>query len=282
MKVSNKDWTQLSAYLDGELNPREMSRLKTRLEHRPGLRAALNEIKRTKQILSLTPRVGIPRNFTLTPAMVGKPHRRSPERGYRLAAAALSFLFVAVAVVDLGSGMLKGGMLAASAPKSEEIALEALPEAAADAAVAEEVSEEPAVREAEEALPNEETADQAVGIAAEEESGAPEAAGQPSEESVATAETFAEQEEVKTAPEGTEQVAEEQVSEEPQNRGDSASVPAYTAVPEPEQISNTPAGETGQLPPRRGVPWIRILEISLGLGAAGFASAAWSKRRKVS
>jgi len=41
MKISNRDWVQLSSYLDGEMNPREIKRIEDRLAKEPVLQHTL-------------------------------------------------------------------------------------------------------------------------------------------------------------------------------------------------------------------------------------------------
>jgi hypothetical protein len=124
MKLSNGDWVQLSAYLDGELNHRDMDRLKRRIEADPDFQAALDELRVTKQILKQTPKIRVPRNFTLTPDQVGQKSRRPVYQRYRLAAAVMSFFLVGIFILDFGSIFLRGGLSQAMAPMAEEIMME--------------------------------------------------------------------------------------------------------------------------------------------------------------
>lgn len=76
-RISNRDYEALSAYLDGELAPKERTRLESRMLAQPELRAALQELRKTRQILRAQVRIRPRRNFTLTPEMVGgvRPRR---------------------------------------------------------------------------------------------------------------------------------------------------------------------------------------------------------------
>ncbi len=65
------DLERLSAYLDGQLPPDDRVRLDSRLAADPQLRAALEELRRTRLLLQRTPHRRAPRNFTLTPKMAG-------------------------------------------------------------------------------------------------------------------------------------------------------------------------------------------------------------------
>lgn len=69
--INAKDTEAISAYLDGNLDPRERERLEARLEREPGLRAELNALDRTRRLLRTAPQYRAPRNFTLTPEMAG-------------------------------------------------------------------------------------------------------------------------------------------------------------------------------------------------------------------
>ena len=62
--ISDRDWEAISAYLDGELNPKERARLDARLQANADLRAALEDLRRTRTVLRSQPRLHAPRNFT--------------------------------------------------------------------------------------------------------------------------------------------------------------------------------------------------------------------------
>ena len=143
MRLSTKDWAQLSAYMDGELGPREVRRMEARITVHPELQFALDELKEAKNVLSQTPKLRPPRQFRITPEMVGKNVDRRPAMGYQVAAAVMSFLLIGVLVLDFGRSMVSGAM-APAAPR--EVMLEVMPEAAADAV------EEPARMAEEEGL----------------------------------------------------------------------------------------------------------------------------------
>jgi hypothetical protein len=61
----------LSAYLDGQLKPSEAAALESRLEVNPEMRAALEGLRQARGVLRRLPQRRAPRNFTLTPKMVG-------------------------------------------------------------------------------------------------------------------------------------------------------------------------------------------------------------------
>jgi hypothetical protein len=78
-QLSNHDYEQLSAYIDGQLAPAERRKLEERLRVQAELQAAFDDISRTRALLRSAPRRRAPRNFTLTPAMVGE--RGARKRG---------------------------------------------------------------------------------------------------------------------------------------------------------------------------------------------------------
>src|SRR5450759_1888565 len=104
-RIFPDDWETLSAYLDGQLSDRESSQLRQRLDAQPELQRALDELQRTKMVLRSAPRRRVPRNFTLTPAMVPTPKpwfRLVPILGF---ASALAFLLL---VLSFGFTLLPG------------------------------------------------------------------------------------------------------------------------------------------------------------------------------
>ena len=69
---SFRDVEKLSAYLDGQLKPSEVARLEARLKTDPELASVLQDLRETRGILRQLPQRRAPRNFTLTPKMVGQ------------------------------------------------------------------------------------------------------------------------------------------------------------------------------------------------------------------
>ncbi len=112
--ITRREWEALSAYLDGELLPREQVRLEKILQERQNLRAALIELRRTRGLLRNQPAIRSPRNFTLTPGMAGvHPVKRTVTwtfNSMRLASVLASALFVLVILTDvfIGSRASKG------------------------------------------------------------------------------------------------------------------------------------------------------------------------------
>jgi negative regulator of sigma E activity len=110
-ELRERDLKQLSAYLDGELNPKESARLETRLKADPHLREALRDLDGTRKLLRSLPQVRPPRNFTLSPEMAGIQQRRSFYPIFRfatvVAAVALVVLVGADAFFSSGAGMMR-------------------------------------------------------------------------------------------------------------------------------------------------------------------------------
>lgn len=71
-RISPEDLMALSAYLDGALDPPERSSLERRLATEPLLRAELDSLRDTVNLVKSLPRLKAPRDFTLTPAMLAQ------------------------------------------------------------------------------------------------------------------------------------------------------------------------------------------------------------------
>ena len=306
MQITDREWVQLSAYLDGELSGRELEQVRKRLKSDPRLQDALKQLKITKQILQSAPALKAPRNFILTPDMVGQKQKKPAAAGFRLAAALMSVLLIGVLIMDFGRFLAIGAM-APAAPKNQEVMLEAMPESAADAV------EEPALMKAEsevdEVLVEADSEKSVLGEADEaaagvEGSDAPpigDAADQPVAEAEAVAESLSAEPMEEPAPaeavdeslaEGTTEEESEQRVHEPtegENLVEEKEAPQPTGQMWPTQTVEPPPAtieyfsddvyEPTQEP---GIPIFRILEILLAAGVIGFSAAAWLKRRKSS
>jgi len=277
MKISPREWTQLSAYLDGELSKRETDKLQARIERNPDLHSALEELREIKAILADTPRLSVPGNFTLSPDMVGAVRRGSPIRGYRLAAAALSFLFIGVVILDIGAGSMKAGMPSALAPRSEEVLLEAVSDEMDEPtlnAVEEGGEEELSSAPAQEKENLESPAPAAeIEVPAEEEAFM-NGLGEGEQEEMAEAET-----KVFSGEEDRSADAQDEDWQVETLEHDSQPTPT-AAEPSPGEILPYTDEELPREVHAPGIPWLRILEIVLGLGAVGFAAGSWVYQRK--
>ena len=146
-QLSKRDWETISAYLDGQISGRNLARFESRLTQEPRLQTALNELSATRQALRNAPRLRVPRNFTLTPEMVGQPRRKprfAPFLGWATAVAGLLLVLVFAGDLISGSGMGTVAMEAPPEPMVQEVALEAAPMEASAAPV----EAEPAVFDA--------------------------------------------------------------------------------------------------------------------------------------
>jgi hypothetical protein len=103
--ITGREWEDLSAYLDGQLSPKESARLEAKLQASAELRAALDGLSQTRNLLRSQPALRAPRNFLLTPKMVGE--QRKPVRSFqlfplmRLASGLAVALFILVLAGDL-------------------------------------------------------------------------------------------------------------------------------------------------------------------------------------
>ena len=76
-QITDRDYEQFSAYLDGQLAPGDLARLETRLKTDPPLRAALEELAATRTLLRGAKRLRAPRNFTISPE-IARQYARKP------------------------------------------------------------------------------------------------------------------------------------------------------------------------------------------------------------
>jgi hypothetical protein len=102
--IKSRDWEVLSAYLDGQLSSREQTRLETRLKQDPDLQSALEDIRQTRNVLRSLPKLRVPRNFILTPEMVGL--KRDTVRFFPVLRLASVLAMILLAFVFIGDFML--------------------------------------------------------------------------------------------------------------------------------------------------------------------------------
>ncbi|HSL29189.1 MAG TPA: hypothetical protein VK900_08335 [Anaerolineales bacterium] len=140
--MNRRDIELLSSYLDGQLKPSEAARLEARLSTDRDLRAVLDDLRSTRSLLRQLPARKAPRNFTLTPKMVGKnpPLPRTYPAFRFVTALASLLLFFTMGVNYLvpqmaaqpAFGMGGGGgqeVYSAQAPETTESAVEEAPAA---------------------------------------------------------------------------------------------------------------------------------------------------------
>jgi hypothetical protein len=121
--ISSRDMEILSAFVDGQLNSKEQARLDARLRDEPELQAVIDEFRQVRNGLQAMPKVRVPRNFTLTPAMAGiKQHRLYSLFTFsRFISAIASLLFIFVVIGDfVGIGNGSSNILM-SVPVSNEV-----------------------------------------------------------------------------------------------------------------------------------------------------------------
>ena len=101
-EISPRDQEMLSAYLDGQLSSKDIAGLQKRLQDDQQMQIALDELRLTRIALRSLPMLRAPRNFTLTPQMVGKhaPARRPTYPAFGFASLAAAMLLVLVFVAD--------------------------------------------------------------------------------------------------------------------------------------------------------------------------------------
>lgn len=79
-QYTSKDWQNLSAYLDGQLSPKDKERFELKLHSNPNLQQARLELQQTKALLHRTAQIKSPRHFTLSAADV---ERLKPQQNFR-------------------------------------------------------------------------------------------------------------------------------------------------------------------------------------------------------
>lgn len=278
-RLSRRDLEALSAYLDGQLPPRQQADLKARLAKDAKLAEALEELRATRAALRNAPQLQAPRNFTLTPEMAGvRPAAGSLFGAMRLVSAVASILLVVVLLGDVFSAsMLPRAFspLLAQDARYEQPAAELAPLMAAEEGPAELGVEEEGVAE--------EMAEGLAASPAEEEASA-------SEQAVAEAEAAEAQ--MAAAPDERlmEEGAEEQAdSAQPEAEAEFAATATETPKLTPtvadeaaEEEAFSLAGEAEGVVEERGygIPWLRALEGTLALLAVSSGLIAFILHRR--
>ncbi len=158
---SFREIESLSAYLDGQLKPSEAANLESRLAANPELRAVLEGLRQSRSVIRQLPQRRAPRNFTLTPKMVGmKPPLPRSYPVFRFATAvATLLLFLSFATNFMATRLpaqapsipygIGGGAGGGADQEFQEpaLAMEAPAEPAAPAAEEPVIIEEPAAPE---------------------------------------------------------------------------------------------------------------------------------------
>lgn len=112
---------QLSAYIDGALDPAAARRLEAHLGECEGCRAELEQLRSTVAALRELPEAEAPRSFALSPERAAVRRPAVPAAplafGARIAAAGVAVALAAVLVVDLGDLGGDGATEEVSAPQ---------------------------------------------------------------------------------------------------------------------------------------------------------------------
>jgi hypothetical protein len=264
--LSFRDVEQLSAYLDGQLTPTEVASLESRLASNPELAAALEELRQARSVLRQLPQRSVPRNFTLTPKLVGlKPPLPRTYPIFRLASVVATLLLflsfaanfmaprLAAQVVSVPYGIGGGG----GEPELQEpsMALEAPPEPVEPAAPPGPAANEPEV---------------------DEEPAAPEFAAQPAESTpTAPVEGESLRAQPTALPTQTPQEQREDKAgtpEQPAVGEESGQLNAATAVPEP---SHRPVPVSWQI----GLATFVLMDVFILLVLRRNAAAKWRKTK---
>lgn len=121
-EISNRELELLSAYMDNELTPKEQEQIEARLDSNPGLRKILGELHQNRAAMRNLPRLRAPRNFTLSPEVVGvKPKVRSyPVLGIVSALSSMVLILVLA-----GDFLFQPAMV--SQPITDQLAAEVVP-----------------------------------------------------------------------------------------------------------------------------------------------------------
>jgi hypothetical protein len=124
IKLSPKDWGQISDYLDGQLIGPQKDAFEKQVSIQASLKLGLEEMRLTRSILRSAPRRKLPHNFTLTRAQVmqtSKPGLLFPVFSF---ASALSLVLIMVSLL-IPRLPLRAPMMAASQGAQEAFKLEA-------------------------------------------------------------------------------------------------------------------------------------------------------------
>ncbi|MCB9450323.1 MAG: hypothetical protein H6672_02730 [Anaerolineaceae bacterium] len=138
--LSDRDYELLSAYLDGVLVAADRAALEKRLAAEPALRAELDALQDTISLLNQLPTHRAPRDFTLTPAMIGSQTTSRRGRLSFLTSPTFSAVTAAAAMflVVLGAflGMQQGSFAPQTQSAGDSVAIQTTNEAAVDGVLA--------------------------------------------------------------------------------------------------------------------------------------------------
>ena len=279
--LPQQELERLSAYIDGEIHPREVRKLEARLKSDPALRQTYLALRAVAKGMRTLPQVRPPRTFILSPEIIGVQQHRSGYPVLRLATVLAAFAFVALVGVDAFTTNFSGGLQSSSL---DRVAAEApaMAESEALGAAKSEFTEPEALLEEEPAdmlagadVPTEDVEGEALAMAPQTEETQD---ASPVEEGIAIEQERAAEPQV-VAPEIADSAQDEapptySATEQPavdsmMNQGELAEDPDHaTTFAQPERVTNT------------ATFWLRGFEIGLGgltiiLGALTF----WARKR---
>ncbi len=280
---SPRDFERLSAYLDGQTTSKESAKIENRLKTDLVFRQAHQELRQIRALLQLTPRLRAPRNFFVTPEMVGarapQPSRMVPL--FSWASAVTSILFIVLVMGNFWRSNL-GGSLPSDAPMAAEVMLaEEAPPVLEAAPMAAEADRPEAI------------ADNTAGQAAPE--AAPKTLGAESEivleAPLAELQSAPNQEESAAAKAPAARTAEDETLAHQPDPGMTAQTPEEQpltevanskAAPEADQADASPEVAEVEPPQNQPKPFVVhfALEIAVGVIALGFGIAAYGLHRQ--
>ncbi len=100
MSKSDRNLEAISAYLDGELTGNDRERIERLLQEDASLQNWYEELRRTRLLLRSTPTLRAPRNFVLTPEMVGQ--KAGSNRAFPILRFASAFAALLLVLLFLG------------------------------------------------------------------------------------------------------------------------------------------------------------------------------------
>lgn len=314
--AEEKRQERLNAYLDGELSARELQQFEQELAQDRELQAAVEALRQVQMSISQLPRMKAPRNYTLDPAVYGRPVAQPSRPLYpalRLATALTAFFFVLAVALDLVTpiGALQESVTMMYAPQEaqmEQAAGEAAPQTdsfagtpAPPAVMMEEATQDEATEDAVEEPAAERTAEDAPLEAPQEPEVAADAAEEEASEEAAEEEVAEEEAAPDMAvPEtitGTDGATD--AGAEPDSASEAADAAMNTAEAEPLEVleAEQEGVETMTLPtPAPGdddaavssapieqvdepFPWLLFAEVLLGVALVGLVMMMLLARR---
>lgn len=276
--LPQREFEMLSAYLDGELSPRQIRKLEARLRAEPRFQRELTFLRSLSSSMRALPQASPPRSLILTPEMV---EIEAPRAGYpalRLATALAAFVFVAVLGVDLLSSRFSGAVPARSLDQVMAEAPAAMESDMADAAKSEvaeleaEGGEVEGDRMAGAEVPAEAPAEEAMALAE------PSAEGETAMEDGVLGEAEPDVEAQVVAPEQTLSAQDELLPSYSATEVPEADMAANQTEPVPEPIAEAIPSALGRLSP--SVLWLRGIEAGLALLTIVLGALALRARKR--